>query len=141
MKMPNKLQIVVDTNVLLVSISEYSKYHWLFLSILNNEFDILLSNEILLEYSEVFADKMGEATSNNTLRTLLNLPSAILITPFYHWNLISQDVDDDKFVDCAVAGNAHYIVTNDKHFNALKQIDFPKVNIISIDEFYPILKT
>ncbi len=102
---------MVDTNVLLVSISEYSKYHWLFLSILNDEFDILLSNEILLEYTEVFTHKMGEATSNNTLRTLLNLPNAILTTPFYHWNLINQDEDDNKFVDCAVAGNAHYIVT------------------------------
>lgn len=70
MKMPNKLQIVIDTNVLLVSISEYSKYHGLFLSLLNDEFDILLSNEILLEYTEVITNKMGETTANNTLRTL-----------------------------------------------------------------------
>jgi putative PIN family toxin of toxin-antitoxin system len=108
---------------------------------LNDEFDILLSNEVLLEYTEVIAHKMGEATANNTLRTLLNLPNATLITPFYNWNLIHQDEDDNKFVDCAVAGNAHYIITNDKHFNILRQIDFPKVNILSIDEFHQLLKT
>jgi predicted nucleic acid-binding protein len=43
-------------------------------------------------------------------------------------------------VDCAIAGRADYIVTIDKHFNTLKQIDFPKVNVISIDEFIKILK-
>lgn len=139
--MVNKLQIVIDTNVLLVSISEYSQYHWLFLSLLNDEFDILLSNEILLEYTEVITNKMGEATANNTLRTLLNLPNTILLTPFYHWNLIVKDEDDNKFVDCAIAGNADYLITHDKHFNILKQIDFPKVNIISIDQFYQILNT
>jgi uncharacterized protein len=141
MKMNNKLQIVIDTNVLLVSIAEHSKYHWLFQALLNHQFEALISNEILLEYAEVFTNKMGETTANNTLRTLLNLPNATLITPFYHWNLISQDEDDNKFVDCAIAGNAHYIVSNDKHFNTLKQIEFPKVNVINIDEFYLILNT
>jgi uncharacterized protein len=124
---------------LLVSIAEQSKYHWLFQALLNHQFEALISNEILLEYAEVFANKMGEATANNTLRTLLNLPNVILLNPFYHWNLINQDEDDNKFVDCAIAGNAHFIVTNDKHFNILKQIKFPKVNVINLDEFYFIL--
>ena len=42
-----------------------------------------------------------------------------LITPYYHFNLITADPDDNKFVDCAIAANAHYIVSNDKHFNVL----------------------
>jgi predicted nucleic acid-binding protein len=37
--------------------------------------------------------------------------------------------------------DADYIVTNDKHFNILKQIEFPKVNCITIEEFMEILKT
>ena len=34
-----------------------------------------------------------------------------------------------------IACNAHYLATNDKHFNILKRIAFPKVNVISVDEF------
>ena len=50
-------------------------------------------------------------------------------------NLISVDPDDNKFVDCAVAANAKFVVTDDGHFDLLKQIDFPKVNIIGLDDF------
>jgi predicted nucleic acid-binding protein len=49
--------------------------------------------------------------------------------------LIEADADDNKFVDCAVAADAEYIVSNDAHFNVLKQIDWPKLTVISIKEF------
>ena len=38
-------------------------------------------------------------------------------------------------VDCALNAGADYIVTNDKHFKVLENIDFPKVNILRIDKF------
>ena len=49
--------------------------------------------------------------------------------------MIEADPDDNKFVDCAIAANAQFIVTNDHHYNVLHQIDFPKVNVINIDAF------
>jgi predicted nucleic acid-binding protein len=42
-------------------------------------------------------------------------------------------------VDCAVAGNADFIVTNDGHFKVLKDIQFPRVEVLSIDEFEQLL--
>jgi predicted nucleic acid-binding protein len=57
------------------------------------------------------------------------------VTVFYNWQLITPDPDYNKFVDCAVSANANYIVTNDRHFNVLKDIDFPKINIITINQF------
>ena len=57
------------------------------------------------------------------------------ITKYYRWELIEQDYDDNKFADCAIACNAHYLATNDKHFTISKRIAFPKVNVISVDEF------
>lgn len=59
--------------------------------------------------------------------------------PHYHWRLIINDPDDDKFVDLAVAGNANFIVTNDRHFNILSQIPFPAVQILKADEFLDLL--
>jgi predicted nucleic acid-binding protein len=55
--------------------------------------------------------------------------------------LINADKTDNKFVDCAFACNADYIVTNDKHFNVLKSVEYPKINILSIEKFAEILKT
>ena len=68
-------------------------------------------------------------------RTSENSPFVELITPFYHFNLITVDPDDNKFVDCAISANAHYIVTNDHHYDVLKDIDFPKVNVVNIQQF------
>jgi predicted nucleic acid-binding protein len=49
--------------------------------------------------------------------------------------MITQDPDDNKFVDCCIAANASYIVTNDHHFDVLKKFEFPKVETITIQEF------
>jgi len=57
------------------------------------------------------------------------------VTKFFHWNLITVDPDDNKFVDCAIAGQAKFIVTEDKHFQILKQVDFPKVEVITVVQF------
>ena len=49
--------------------------------------------------------------------------------------LIKEDEDDNKFVDYAIAANAKYIVSNDRHFRMLKDVEFPKVDVIGIDGF------
>lgn len=48
--------------------------------------------------------------------------------------------DDNKFVDCAIIANAKYIVTQDHHFDVLKNIDFPKVDVVNIQTFLNDLK-
>jgi len=45
-----------------------------------------------------------------------------------------------KVVDCAIASGAKYLVSNDKHFNVLKSIPFPKVEIITANEFKSALE-
>jgi uncharacterized protein len=54
--------------------------------------------------------------------------------------LIVPDEDDNKYCDCAIAGQADYIVTEDKHFDVLKNIPFPSLEVISIDEFLAMVK-
>ncbi|WP_143167152.1 PIN domain-containing protein [Mucilaginibacter sp. OK098] len=66
-------------------------------------------------------------------------PNVIFDEPYFKWHLIEQDPDDNKFVDLAISGNADYLVTNDKHFNTLKSIDFPQINVVSINEFKSII--
>jgi putative PIN family toxin of toxin-antitoxin system len=131
----NKLKIILDTNVLLVSISSKSPYHWIFAKLIEGAFDLGITSEILLEYEEVIGRKYNETVAKDVLRTLLVLPNVQQVTVYYKWNLIEADSDDNKFVDCAVSFNANGIVTQDKHFNILKTIDFPKINLISVSDF------
>lgn len=53
--------------------------------------------------------------------------------------MIETDPDDNKFVDCAIVAHAHFIVTNDRHYDILKQIPYPKVNVVSLDKFLQLL--
>nr|MCU0340582.1 nucleotide-binding protein [Spirosomataceae bacterium] len=62
-----------------------------------------------------------------------------LITRFYRWNLIKSDPDDNPFVDVAIASGAYAVVTFDRHFKVLKSIPFPKVQVITLDEFMAVL--
>jgi putative PIN family toxin of toxin-antitoxin system len=137
--MNSKPRVVLDTNVLLVSISSRSESHWIFQKLLQEEFEVVISNEIIYEYEEIISEKYSVEVAKNVIRALLLLPNVIKSDIYYKWSLIKTDEDDNKFVDCAVTSNAHFIVTNDKHFKPLKEIDFPSVKVINISEFKEIL--
>jgi uncharacterized protein len=88
-----------------------------------------------MEYEEVISLKFSPAVAKNITRTLLALPNVQQTTVYYKWNLIQADSDDNKFVDCAITAGADYIVTQNKHFNILKTVDFPPVTIANIHQF------
>lgn len=97
------MRIVLDTNVFLVSLSPFSKYAPIFEALLSGRFTILLSNEVVTEYEEIIAQRYDNDTVQDVLRLLVLLQNAELIVPHYHWRLIVNDPDDNKFVDLAVA--------------------------------------
>jgi putative PIN family toxin of toxin-antitoxin system len=132
-------RFVIDTNVLLVSISSKSQYHWIFQGLLNQEFEIAFTTEILSEYEEIIAAKYSPSIAQNVIRTLLVLPNAVQTVVYYNWCLLSDD-DDNKFVDCAVAANVDAVVTHDKHFNILENIPFPSVHVIDVPKLKDMLK-
>ena len=129
------MRIVLDTNVLLVCVSPRSAFRWLFDSFLNEEFTLCVTTEILAEYEEILKRHSGEEFASLALQLIENAVNTAFITRYYRWELIKIDLDDNKFVDCAIAANAHFIVTEDKHFKILSEIPFPKVNVISTEDF------
>ena len=131
-------RLVLDTNCLLQCIAHRSKYHEIWLSLLDGRNMLCVTNEILEEYTEILERKAGSRFATLAINVIINNPHTAFITPYYHFDLIKADPDDNKFVDCAIAGNAKFIVTEDHHYDILRQIDFPKVNLINLDE---VLKT
>ena len=70
---------------------------------------------------------------------ILNRRNVTFVDPHFRLGLITQDPDDNKFVDCAFAANAEYIVSDDKHFKILERTPFPQLNLIRMAEFLPIV--
>ncbi len=130
-----KKRVVVDTNVLLVSISSFSKYHWIYQLIIRKEIEVFITNEILTEYFEIISKKFDLKTAKSVIRALIELDNVNRIQIYFNFNLIKNDPDDNKFVDCAISSNADFLLTNDRDFNILKKTAFPKVNVINIEEF------
>ena len=108
-------RLVLDTNCLIQIVSPRSKYHFLWDSFVRGENTLCISNEIIEEY---------------VVKTILNSRFTELVVPYYNFNLIEVDKDDNKFVDCAITAHAKCIVTNDHHYDVLKTIPFPKVEYL-----------
>ena len=128
-------RIVLDTNCLLMAISARNRYHQIWQSFLEGRYILCFSTEMLEEYEGVLARNINSRIAQYVLSALLNRRNVRLINVYFKFGLIAADPDDNKFVDCAIAANARFIVTEDKHFEALKEVDFPRVDIIGIDAF------
>lgn len=133
-------RIVLDTNCLLMSLPKNSPYREIWNAFLDGRIILCVSNEILEEYLEIFSQKTTETIANNVISTILNRFNVVLITPYYKFELIQADVDDNKFVDCAIAAGAEYLVSNDAHFRVLKSNTFPRVNIINLKSFLKVMQ-
>ena len=134
------LNIVLDTNSLIMSLSSKNDYRMIWKAFLDGEYMLCVTNEIIEEYMEVLARNINIRVAETIVYTILNRKNVHRLDPHFRFHLIEADQDDNKFVDCAIAANAKYIVTEDHHFNVLKQIEFPKLNVVNIDEFLKILQ-
>ena len=99
------------------------------------EISLCVNTDILEEYEEILAQKTTPDIAHNVVEAIANLTTTLMQNTHVHFELLSTDLDDNKLVDCANAADAEYIVTNDKHFNPLRDIPWPKVEIIRIAEF------
>jgi predicted nucleic acid-binding protein len=83
---------------------------------------------------------MGIQAAHAVMEALDLCPDVYFIRKYYYWDLIKNDPDDNKFVDCAIAANADYIVTNDRDFKILSRTPFPKVQVLTADAFLKMLQ-
>ena len=129
------LKLVIDTNIFITIIGRKSPFRWIFDCIIQGKIRLCVSNEILFEYREILARKTNEEVAENVIEFLSVSPFVEKTEIYFNFRLISEDEDDNKFVDCAIAANAECLVSNDRHFRVLKTIDFPKITILKLKEF------
>ena len=132
------IKVVIDTNVLVASLSSKSKHHWIIKLLLEGKLIAFVTNEIMHEYEEILERKYSATVANNFLKALKELPNVIFTHIYFQWDLLA-DADDNKFVNCYIASNAEYLITNDSDFRILKTIGFPKTITLTIEQFKEIL--
>ena len=132
-------KIVLDTNCLVQCIPSRSRYRNIWNSILEGKNTLCVSNDILEEYEEILQKLTGLEIAKLIIDYLVTSPHVVFCDPYFNFNLIQNDPDDNKFVDCAICANAKLIVTEDHHFDILKQCDFPRIPVMGLDEFIDLI--
>ena len=127
--------VVIDTNCLLQIISRKSPYRPIWEAFLAGRFTLCVSEEILAEYQEILEQQITPTVAENVVMLILNQENVQLVDPHFHMGIITADPDDNKFVDCAFAAGADYLVSEDSHFRVLHDTPFPQLNLVTLDEF------
>ena len=94
-----------------------------------------VTTDILLEYEEIIGRQSSPEVAENIVMAIIKNENTVKISHYEKYNLILADPDDNKFVDCAIASRARYIVTEDSHFNILRTLRSPRVDITRLEDY------
>ena len=132
------LKFTLDTNTLISAvISKGNEYQLLKLA-KEGSIKIVLSLDIIKEFKEVISrEKFGFSKKqiDNVVKQILNICE--LIIPTIRLSIIEDDPDDDRILECAVTGNADYMVSGDRHLLNLNK--YGKISIIRTFEALKII--
>jgi putative PIN family toxin of toxin-antitoxin system len=128
---------VFDTNILFSATGwRGSPYQCLALA-RSGKITLILCKEILTEYHEKLQTKLG-LTADQATRAVAEILSCAKLTDIKNeLHIVKDDPDDDKVVECAVTGNAAYIVSGDKHLLELKK--YEGIAIVRANEFLALV--
>lgn len=133
------MKVIIDTNVLLNCIGRKTKHHFIWQLFIQGEIKLFASSEMLMEYEEIIHTKYPENIAKQIMEILYDDDYVHKVAVYFFWEIIKTDPDDNKFLDAAIAANIDYLITNDNHFKEAQRINFPKVNIISPEDFSKII--
>jgi len=136
------MKIVVDTNVLISATFWEGDSNKIIEKVEHKELELIISQSILEEFISVLGYKeIQDKIKDKNLemkRTVEKIASiSTIVEPQLNFHEIKDDPDDDKILDCAVEGEAEFIISQDKHLLKLKE--FKGIRIIPPTEFLKII--
>jgi putative PIN family toxin of toxin-antitoxin system len=120
------MRVVLDSNII---VSRFLSPHGLTAQILdfveNERLILVVSEPILTEYQEALMQEpvkrrhgMSDAEIKEAVQQLTQI--SILVVPTVKVTVVTDDPDDNKFLECALAGNALYVISRDPHLLTLE---------------------
>jgi uncharacterized protein len=127
-----KVKVVFDTNVW-ISIFMEKRLRDQFLRV-NQNLTVYVSEDIGLEITKVLQyPKVSEVIKETSMheKDLLRILKAnsVTVEPKVKLNVVSEDAEDNKIIECALAAGANVIVTGDRHL--LEMGKFKKTKILA----------
>jgi len=132
------MRVVFDTNVL-ISATQWdgSVAQKLLFKLINTDVKIFSSAEILSEYQRVLKRDF-DYTDEELIKIMEKILSFItLVKPIERINIVKNDPDDNKIIECAIASFSNYIISYDPDLLDLKE--FRNIKIIKPEEARNVL--
>ncbi len=116
------MKFAVDTNFLVSATQwNYSVAHKLLEKLIRANCEIFATKEILEEFEEILRRDFDYNTSEIETTVEKVLHFLILVNPQVRLNIVEEDPDDNKIIECALESKAEYILSYDKHLLDLKR--------------------
>jgi putative PIN family toxin of toxin-antitoxin system len=128
----SRTRVVLDTNLLVAAYFNPKSASNKILELCQGQKLVLLvTSSIAKEFSYI----MNRISAAKNFRTRIEklISAGRLIEKTIKIDVITEDPDDNKFLSCALAGGADYIITSDKHLLILKK--FRGIRIIKPAQF------
>ena len=138
--MREKRKAVIDTNVFVAAIFWRGSARECLVRFARREFEAVVSEAILREYAETAWELKIEENLPQNPQPWLNWfqNRATIFDPVALSEPVCADSDDDKFIECALAARAGYIVSRDRH---LLQLEKPfGIEVLEDRKFLALLK-
>lgn len=134
-------RVVIDTSVLVRYLLKPSAAtRWLVEECwLNEAICVVTSPELVAELTEVLhRPKISKYVTDEDASAILDAVKSLaeLLPPLGEIPHFTRDPKDDKFVACAIAGGAKYVITYDEDLLVLRQLDL--IRITTPEEFVQI---
>jgi hypothetical protein len=131
------MKIVIDTNFLVSATQwDYSVSNKLLQKLITDSVEIFASKDILDEFAEVLKRDFlyNEEEVLGIIKMVLQF--LIIIVPSKKVDIVKEDTDDNKIIECALESNADYILSYDNHLLKLKE--FNGIKIVTPEVFLKI---
>lgn len=135
-----KLRVVIDTNVFISGLNFAGKPGEVLDLLIREEIDVLVSPFTLSELGNVLREKFAWDDEHVTRVLSLIEAKTIGIQPKHRLSVIKGKDADNRILECAVAGEADYIISGDRR-HILPLEEYLGIKILSPDEFLRSLRS
>ena len=123
------MRIVLDTNILVSAMGWNGNEREVLLATFSDDIDLILSEDLMAELLRVLSyEKLSHLPVDKISKFVeIMMETAIVIETTSQLSVIKEDPSDDRVLECAVDGEADYIVSGDKHLLGLKEYEGTKI--------------
>jgi len=127
------IKTVLDTNVFISALFWRGAPYRVVEQGLGGAFIMVTSQDIIQEIGRTLTRKFGFPLEDTRefLKTIVL--SSYVVSPTEKLYVVEADPDDDKIIECAIAGDASLIVSGDRHLLDMKK--YRSIVIISPQDF------